>query len=314
MRWINRIILFYVYIPSMWNQVKILSSRLLYWFGRNFGMWVIRLMAWGVATGYFFFVRHRVRASLEFYRIVFDNRSFFFHLYCVWRQFHDQAQSHCDEIAFSFGIPTHHIAEGQDAIQKMADAGQGGIIIISHLGNWGIAARLFQRKGFRVMLIMGEREAKLVAKKQREDLESANLKILVSKTEDDDSLFMGIEAIKFIRSGGFLCIAGDIGWTNPRFRLTAKFFGRHIYLPAGPHTLALVSGSPVFTLFTFRLSRGQYRFHILPPRIVKAQARGKRNDAINESAQIYASNLEEAVKQYPYEWHVFESIFVEDKK
>ncbi|MBN1381180.1 MAG: lysophospholipid acyltransferase family protein [Deltaproteobacteria bacterium] len=291
--------------------MKILSNRVLYWFGRNFGIWVIRLVAWGIATGYFILVRHRVRASLEFYRTVFNDRGRLFHHYCTWRQFHDQAQSHCDEIAFSFGMPVNHTTDGHEYIRKAADAGQGGVIIISHLGNWGVAARLFRRGGFKVMLIMGEREAKLVSQQQREELESADLKILVSKTKDDDSLFTGIEALKFIRGGGFLCIAGDIGWTNPRFRLTAKFFDRDIYLPAGPHTLALVSGAPVFTLFTFRLGRGKYRFQLLPPRMVKAASRDQRNSAIQASAQTYALDLEQAVLQHPYEWHVFESIFVD---
>lgn len=298
----------------MWQNVKILANRLLFWFGRNVGIWVIRWVAWFIATGYFFFVRRRVRTSLTFYQTVFPGRSRWHHLHCAWRQFHDQAQSHCDDIAFSFGMPVQYTTEGHEAVQQAADAGHGGIIIMSHLGNWDVAARLFRQSGFKVMLIMGEREARLVDQKQRQDLASANLKILVSRTDDDDSLMTGIEALKFIRDGGFLCIAGDMGWTNPRFRQTAAFFGRRIYLPAGPHTLALVSGAPVFTLFSFRLGTGRYRFVILPPRVVKAAGRSKRNDAIAESAQIYASNLEEAVRQYPYEWHVFESIFVEDEK
>jgi predicted LPLAT superfamily acyltransferase len=295
----------------MWYQVKILADRLLYWFGRNFGMWVIRLMAWGIAAGYFFFAPSRVRASLAFYRTVFNDRGFLFHLNCVWRQFHDQAQSHCDEIAFSFGSPLNYTNEGHVHIEKIVQTGRGGIIIISHIGNWGIAARIFRRGGFKVMLIMGEREAKLVARKHREELENDGLKILVSQPGDQDSLFTGIEALKFIRGGGFLCIAGDIGWTDPGSRLKAAFFGRHIFLPAGPHTLALVSGAPVLTLFTFRLGSGKYSFRIMPPRYVKAASREKRNDAIQESAQIYASNLEEAVKQHPYQWHVFESVFLD---
>jgi len=284
---------------------------LVYWFGRHFGIWVVRWVAWAIATGFFLFVRHRVRASLAFYETVFPDRGRLYHLYCVWRQFHDQAQSHCDEIGFPLGLEIHYTSEGRERVEEAADAGQGGIIIMSHLGNWGIAARLFRKSGFRVMLIMGEREATMVTKQYREDLASAGLKILVSQPDNQDSLFVGIEALKFIRSGGFLCIAGDVGWTDPQSRLTVNFFGRPIYLPAGPHTLALVSGAPVFTLFTFRLGRGRYKFEILPPRMVKAASRDKRNDAIRESAQIYASNLEAAVRQYPYEWHVFESVFVD---
>jgi len=295
----------------MWYQVKKLANSFLYWFGRNFGMWVVRLVAWLIAAGYFFFAPNRVRASLAFYRTVFNDRSHLFHLNCVWRQFHDEAQSECDEMAFSFGSSLNYTNEGHFHIEEAAQAGKGGIIIISHIGNWGIAARVFRRSGFKVMLIMGEREAKVVAHKNREELEYDGLKILVSQPGDPESLFTGIEALKFIRGGGFLCIAGDIGWTDLGSRLTANFFGRHMFLPAGPHTLALVSGAPVLTLFTFRLGRGKYKFQIFPPRYVKAASREKRNDAIQESAQIYASNLEEAVGKYPYQWHVFESIFLD---
>lgn len=291
--------------------MKILAIRLLYWFGRNFGIWVIRLVAWLIATGYFFFAPRRVRASLAFYRAVFAGSGRLFIIYCVWRQFHDQAQSHGDEIAFTFNAPFNYSALGHDHIKNTADAGQGGIVLISHIGNWGIAARLFRRGGFKVMMIMGEQEAKFVARKHREEIESEGMKILVSRLEDRNSLFTGIEALKFIRGGGFLCIAGDIGWTDPRFRLRVKLFGRDIYLPAGPHTLALVSGAPVFTLFTFRLGRGKYKFVILPPRYVRAASRENRDEAIQESANIYSSNLEEAVRQHPYEWHIFESIFVD---
>ncbi|MHB8828867.1 MAG: lysophospholipid acyltransferase family protein [Syntrophales bacterium] len=283
---------------------------LLYWFGRNFGIWVVRLVAWIIATGYFFFTPHRVRTGLAFYQTVFNDKGLLFHLSCVWRQFHDQAQSHCDEIAFSFGGHFNYTNEGRVHIEEAVRTGKGGIIVISHIGNWGIAARILRRGGFKMMLIMGERDARLVAKKHREELENDGLKILVSQPGDTDSLFTGIEALKFIREGGILCIAGDIGWTDPSSRLKAAFFDRHIFLPAGPHTLALVSGVPILTLFTFRLGRGNYRFQILPPRYVKAAAREKRNDAIQESAQIYASNLQDAVEQYPYQWHVFESVFL----
>jgi lauroyl/myristoyl acyltransferase len=297
----------------MRHQMKIVANSLLYWLGRHFGIWVIRLVAWVIAAGYFFFAPQRVRAGLDFYRTVFSDRGSLFHLNCVWRQFHDQAQSHCDEIAFSFGAPINYTNEGHAHIEEEVRTKKGGIIVISHIGNWGIAARIFRRGGFKVMLIMGEREARLVAHKHREELENDGLKILVSQPGDQDSLFIGIEALKFIRGGGFLCIAGDIGWTDPGSRLKAAFFGRPVFLPSGPHTLALVSGAPILTMFTFRLGRGKYRFQILPPRYVKAASREKRNDAIRESAQIYASNLQEAVKQYPCQWHVFESVFLNDE-
>lgn len=300
-------------MTSVWHWAKLKAGRLLLWTGRHFGLWMIRLVAWCVATGYFVFVPHRVRTSLEFYQTVFRGRSRLFYLYCTWRQFHDFAQSHCDEIAFSFSAPVNATSEGREHIQEAVESGKGGIILISHVGNWGVAARLFQRGGFRAMIIMGEREAKLVASQYREELEKEGLKILVSKPEDSGSFLAGVEALKFIREGGFLCIAGDVTWADPRSRLAVNFFGRAMYLPLGPHLLALVSGAPVFTLFNFRIARGNYRFVILPPRYVKAASRERRNSALEESAQIYAHQLEEVVRRYPYEWHVFDPIFVHDQ-
>jgi predicted LPLAT superfamily acyltransferase len=297
----------------VWEGVKILADRFLFWAGRHFGVCLIRLVASCIATGYFVVVPRRVRTSVEFYRAVFPGRSRLFYRYCAWRQFHGLAQSHCDDIAFSFRAPVEATGEGREHIRSGMLAGQGGIILVSHVGNWGVAARLFQRDGFKAMMIMGEREAKLVASKYREDLAKEGLTILISRPEDRDSLYTGIEALKFIREGGFLCIAGDIAWSDPRSRLAVTLFGRTVHFPTGPHLLALVSGAPVFTLFNFRVARGRYRLVILPPRHVKAASRDTRNRAVEESVHIYARQLEEAVRSSPFEWHVFDPVFAPDR-
>ncbi|MCG6535659.1 MAG: lysophospholipid acyltransferase family protein [Syntrophales bacterium LBB04] len=216
-------------------------------------------------------------------------------------------------MALSFGEYVDRTTEGRQYILEAAESGKGGIILMSHLGNWGVAARLFRQAGFKIMLIMGEREAKQVARQHREGLKGEGMKVLISRPDDSDSLLTGIEALKFIREGGFLCLAGDMTWSDPRSRLMVRFFNRDIYLPTGPHLLALVSGAAVFTMFSLRQARGQYRVIILPPRYVKAASREKRNDALEKSVQIYASQLEVVVRRYPYEWHIFESIFVNDK-
>lgn len=292
--------------------MKIQANRLLFWAGGHFGVWIIRLVASCIATGYFIFVPRRLRTSMEFYRAVFPGKSPLFYRYCAWRQFHDLAQSHCDDIALSFRAPLDVTREGREYIHDAMRAGRGGIVLISHIGNWGVAARIFRRDGFKAMMIMGEREAKLVASKYSEELASEGLKILISRPEDRDSLYTGIEALKFIREGGFLCIAGDITWADPRSRVAVTFFGRTVYLPSGPHLLALVSGASIFTLFNFRTGRGKYTLIVSPPRQVKAASRETRNEAVEESVRIYARKLEDAVRAYPFEWHVFDPIFTDE--
>ena len=118
-----------------------------------------------------------------------------------------------------------------------------------------------------------------------------------------------LEALKFIREGGFVSIAGDLVWTEQRSLVTVRFFNHDVGLPAGPHLLAFVSGAPLFTLFTFRVKKGRHHIVLSTPRQVKAPSRSERNAAILASAQDYASALETMVRQHPFQWYIFEPFF-----
>ena len=125
---------------------------------------------------------------------------------------------------------------------------------MSHLGSYEVAARAFQKYGLKLLLMMGEKEAKLVARDQRETLQERGITIQVAMGEKD-SLLGGLEAIKFIREGGFVSVAGDLVWTEQRSLLPVTFFGREVALASGPYLLALVTGAPLFILFTFRIKK-----------------------------------------------------------
>jgi len=118
-----------------------------------------------------------------------------------------------------------------------------------------------------------------------------------------------LEAIKFISEGGFVSLSGDLIWTKQRSPLPVRFFDREAGFTSAPHLLALVSGAPLFTLFAFRIKRGTHRIVISPPRRVNASSRSERYKALRASAQLYARELEESVRQYPFQWYIFEPFF-----
>jgi predicted LPLAT superfamily acyltransferase len=155
---------------------------------------------------------------------------------------------------------------------------------------------------------MGEKQAKHVAREQRETLMERGVRIHVA-TAQDASPFGGLEALQFMREGGFVSIAGDLVWTDQRALVPVKFFNRDVGLPAGPHLLALVSGAPLFTLFTFRVKTGKHQIVLSGPCRVKAASRSERNAAIQASAQDFASALETMVRRYPFQWYIFERFF-----
>ena len=179
---------------------------------------------------------------------------------------------------------------------------------MSHLGNYEVAARAFEKIGLKHLMIMGEKEARQVARDQRETLSSRGISILVA-TGQGDSVFGGLEATQFIREGGFVSLSGDLTWTKQRSFLPVKLFDQEVVLTSAPHLLALVSGAPLFTLFTFRVKRGMHGIVISSAREVKASSRSERKTALQASAQIYANALEEKVRQHPFQWYIFEPFF-----
>ena len=272
------------------------------------GSWPIRFFAWWVSTGYFLFHSSRRKASVDLYRVIFPNKGIGYHFYCAWRQFHSFAAAYADrlEVDKKKGVVT--AVQGAEGILEAGRRGRGGIILMSHLGSYEVAAYAFQEQGFKHLIIMGEKEANQVPRDQRETLAARGIHIQVA-TGQETALLGGLEAIKFIREGGFVSLAGDLVWTDPHSRLSVRLFGHEVNLSSGPYLLALVSGAPLFTLFTLRMKRGRHQIFISPPRFVKASSRSERNNALQASAQDYASALEEIVRQHPFQWFIFEPFF-----
>jgi len=272
------------------------------------GSWVIRFVAWWIATGYFLFLSSRRNSSVGLYQVLFPDRRHGYHLACAWRQFHSFAGAYTDRIELYSNKGAISPAQGREKLVEEGRKGTGGIILISHVGNYEVAVRAFEELGLKHLILMGEREAKQVAREQRETLMARGVRIHVA-TAQDAAPFGGLEALQFMREGGFVSIAGDLVWTNQRSLAPVRFFGREVGLPSGPHLLALVSGAPLFTLFTFRVKRGRHQILLSGPRYVTAASRSERNAAIQGSAQEYAKDLEEMVRQHPFQWYIFERFF-----
>jgi predicted LPLAT superfamily acyltransferase len=283
--------------------LKMLEKGSLLW-----GSWPVRFFAWWIATGYFLFYSARRQSSVRLYQGIFPNRRAWYYPYCAWRQFHSFAATFGDRVDMGRKKEGPVSTQGSEGILEAAQSGRGGIILMSHLGCFEIAARGFQEFGLKHLMIMGEKEAKQVARDQRENLKARGITILVA-TGQDDSLSDGLEAIQFIREGGIVSVAGDLVWTRQRSSLPVRFFDQEVALPSGPHLLALVSGAPLFLLFTFRNKRGRHQVIISPPQEVKCLSRSERKMALQASAQRYATALEAMVRQRPFQWYIFEPFF-----
>ena len=284
-------------IGFVYKLIVSLSKRL--------GIWVFKGFSWWIATGYFFFIPGRVALSIRFYKALFPDRGFFHHFRCAWRQYHNFTTVYMDRFLLQHTGDISCTRTGWEHLHEALDKGTGGILLMSHMGSWEIAAHLLKLKGFRLLLYLGEKHREQIERTQKQSLQDLGVKI-VAVSPDGGSPFDIVEGIQFLREGGFVSLTGDRLWSEGQRSVAVKFLGHRVDLPEAPHIFALLSGAPLFMFFVSRKGDRSYHLIVSEPQYVKAASREGRRKAVADSAQAYADMLEREVRRRPDEWYHFE--------
>ncbi len=273
------------------------------------GVWFLSLSARIIASFIFIFSGKK-KNSVEFYQLLYPDRSKPCHLYCTFRQYISFTTIHTDRFRLSQNKKIEFSSEGWQHIEKVT-GNQGGILLMSHLGNWEIAAHLMKQKQkeLPLLLYMGIKEKEGVEKMQKDDLQASGIKIIGIK-QGENSMAAGIEAAHWLKKGGLVSISGDIVWQNSQPAIKVPFLGHYAMVPRFPYALALSAGVPIFVFFTIHTGKGKYHFKIHEPIVVHAENRSKREEAMDKAAEKYAALLAETVKKYPYQWYHFDSFII----
>lgn len=284
--------------------MKKLTYKIGVYLSRNLGLWFFRTFSWCIATGYFFLFPGRVLESLKFYRALFPGRGFVHHLYCVWKQYHNFTDVYVHRFIPWAGDQAEFEREGWEYLEEAVAKKTGAIVVMSHIGNWELAAQRLNAKGLPIMLYLGAKHKEQVEKLQKEKLSETGIKI-VATDEKEKSPFALLEGINFLREGGIVSMTGDRLW-GEQTSVTVNFLGHEARLPDTPHLFALMSGAPLMTFFVYERAAGKYHIKVSPGRKVFAATRAGRKKAVLESVQIYADDLARFASQHPFEWHHFE--------
>jgi predicted LPLAT superfamily acyltransferase len=271
-----------------------------------FGAWLFVVIARAIAAGYFIGFPLRVAVSTRFYRALFPDRGRLYHLGCAWRQFQNFTSVFLDRYLLQRRGAITFTIEGREHLVHALRQNSGGILLMSHMGNWEVGARLLNQNvpDARLMLYMGQRARDQIERLQKQDLTAGGIRI-IAVDEEGGSPFDLMEGVTFIKSGGFVSIAGDIVWRPDQRVVPARFLGHTVQLPEAPHMLALASGAPLFTFFSSVKGPRQYHFSVSAPIFVKADTRAQRRQAIIRSAQAYAERIEQQLRRTPFEWYHF---------
>jgi lauroyl/myristoyl acyltransferase len=288
------------------DAVRRVFFAVLAWLGAHVGVWVVAAFAWVISTGYFLLLPRRLATSLRFYRAAFPEGSAWGRLRLAWGQYHGFAALIAERLRLAHTPEQlRYTMDGLEHIEAAAAAGHGAILLMSHLGNWELGARLLGQRQLRLLLFMGEKQREQIERQQKEDLRLEGVRV-VALAAGAEATTEGLEGLRFLRDGGLVSLAGDRVWSPGQSVIHAQMLGRRVALPKAPHALALVSGAPIITFFVVRTGRCTYHFRAFPPTRVAAASRRERDDALAASAQRYVAQLEEVVRRHPTQWYHFE--------
>jgi predicted LPLAT superfamily acyltransferase len=281
--------------------------RILPFLARLFGVWTFDLIAKGIAAGYFFFAPRRVTASVRFYRALFPQRGRPYHFWCTWKQFQNFTSVYLDRHLLQESGDISYTYEGWEHLENALDLKTGGIILMSHLGNWEIAAHLMKRKREQMplLLFMGLRAKAHIERIQKEELRRRGIRI-VAVEKNGETSFDLIEGLRFLQAGGLVSMTGDQIWNPGQRAVSVSMLGHEVPLPETPHMLAMLSGAPLLIFFSRRVGKKRYHLKTCEPLYIEKAPRHNRAEAIRKSAQRYADLLESHLRANPFEWYHFE--------
>ena len=270
-----------------------------------FGPWLLVCVSRCIATGYFLLSRKR-QESCRLYRMIYPERSVLYHLWCTFRQYQNFTTIHFDRYLANHGQPTELVTEGRERLEE-AIGTSGAILLMSHLGNWEMAARVLMqtKRDIRLLLYMGKKEKEGVERTQKEELRQAGVTIIGVDQESSDP-FSVVEGMRVLGEGGLVSMTGDIVWRADQRCLDVSFLGQTAKIPEAPFVFALASGAPIYVFFAFRTGKNRYHVTFSEPLVVKAASRAERRQCIQEAAQGYATILESALRSHPLEWYHFD--------
>lgn len=280
---------------------------------QKWGSWIFLVLAWFVATGYFLFFPRRVNNSTQIYQTLYPNRNRLFHLWCTWQQFHNFTHVFLDRYLLQESDEITYTSEGIEYLEHAINRGKGGILLMSHMGNWEVAAHLLKRKlkNLKLLLYMGVKQKEQIEQIQKETLAQCGIQI-IAVDEGGGSPLDILEGIKFIESGGVVSLTGDVVWKKDQRTIPVKFLGQEILLPEAPHLFALLSGAPLYIFFAFRIGKTEYRTTMSEPIYLAAASRKERVEAVRRSAQKYADILEATLRNHPLQWYHFRPLLKPD--
>ncbi len=257
------------------------------------GLWAAYALLVPVALYFVLAAREPGRAWLRYYARVCpqDRRP---RPWVLFRAYQEFGKLIIDKAAVMAGLQHRFRTDHQAAntLQRILDAGRGGLLISAHVGNWQMASYMLKRYRGQVSVVMLDAEEQAI--KQAHDQATQDRRYEVIALKDDLSHLFRIRGA--LAEGRLVCIHGDRALAGGR---TARvpFLGQEAPFPLGPFAIAAAFDVPVCFSFVLRTGPRRYTFTATDPL-------PHHRDATVQLTR-FAAALEAVVRRHPFQWANF---------
>jgi len=180
---------------------------------------------------------------------------------------------------------------------------QGGIIIISHLGNVEVCNALGQQlPDIRLTLLVNTEHAEKFNALMKKVNSSPRIKML---QVNDMSPATAMILSERIDAGEYIVIAGDRTPVTGQERISkVRFLGKTAPMPQGAFILASLLKCPVYLMFCLK-QKATYHIYVELLAEQLKFPRKKRDEAVTAVVQTYANRLEYFCIKAPLQWFNF---------
>ena len=196
------------------------------------------------------------------------------------------------------------VFETPDTIEKIENSGKGGIIIVSHLGNFEVCSALAnQAPGMHLTILVYTRHAEKFNTLMKRVTGQADVEIMqVTDVSPATAMLLSDR----VNAGEHIVIAGDRTPVTGQKRISrVKFLGRLALMPQGAFILAELLKCPIYLMFCLK-QQAQYHVYLeLFTERLKLPNRKERLQKLNNIVQRYASRLEHYCLKAPMQWFNF---------
>jgi KDO2-lipid IV(A) lauroyltransferase len=182
--------------------------------------------------------------------------------------------------------------QGKEILEDALAKGKGVILLSAHLGNWEFSGNIADHPMAVVAMPHNTSVTNGLVNRLRKD---KGVRAFVM----DDSPFIGIEILRYLRNNGIVAMNGDKGFFGNCKEM--PFFGKKVAFPIGPVVLAMRTGAALIPAFVLMQPDGRY-FGVLE-KVIPLCHEGDRDKAIEKNLNRVTSVFERYIRQYPDQWY-----------